>query len=164
MAELLTGCPAREVLVTCVSELSTNAITHTASGQGGGFTVEVDLPRDGVARIAVTDDGGIAVVPVKVKAGKDMFEIEAKDPEGNLASSKVELEAREGEDQILLRTERAVYRTGERIQLKVFSTKARGAAYVDIVKEGQTVLTRDLDLENGEAELSLAATPEMALE
>ena len=54
---LLAGCPAREVLVTCVSELSTNAVTHTASGQGGVFTVEVDLPRDGVARIAVTDDG-----------------------------------------------------------------------------------------------------------
>jgi hypothetical protein len=44
----------------------------------------------------------------------------------------------------------------------VFSTKARGAAYVDIVKEGQTVLTRDLDLENGEAELSLTASSEMA--
>src|ERR1019366_3034947 len=65
-------------------------------------------------------------------------------------------------EQILLRTERAVYRAGERIQLKVFSTKPRGAAYVDIVKEGQTVLTRDLELENGEAELSLTATPEMA--
>ena len=33
---------------------------------------------------------------------------------------------------------------------------------MDIVKEGQTVLTRDLDLENGQAELSLTATPEMA--
>ena len=58
VAGLLAGCPAREVLVTCVSELCTNAVTHTASGQGGAFTVEVDLPRDGVARIAVTDDGG----------------------------------------------------------------------------------------------------------
>ena len=58
VAELLPGCPAREVLMTCVSELCANAITHTASGQGGAFTVEVDLPRDGVARIAVTDDGG----------------------------------------------------------------------------------------------------------
>jgi anti-sigma regulatory factor (Ser/Thr protein kinase) len=55
---LLAGCPAREVLVICVSELCTNAVTHTASGQGGMFTVAVDLPRDGVARIAVTDDGG----------------------------------------------------------------------------------------------------------
>ncbi len=111
---------------------------------------------------ASTDDGGIAIVPIKAKAGKDTLEIEAKDQEGNQASSKVELEAREGDDQILLRTERAVYRAGERIQLKVFSTKARGAAYVDIVKEGQTILTRDLDLENGEAELSLPASAEMA--
>ena len=33
---------------------------------------------------------------------------------------------------------------------------------MDVVKDGQTVLTRDLDLENGQAELSLAAVPEMA--
>ena len=63
VAEMLPGCPAREVLVACVSELSTNAIAHTASGRGGTFTVAVDLPRDGVARIAVTDEGG-ASVPV----------------------------------------------------------------------------------------------------
>src|SRR5437899_10516132 len=48
------------------------------------------------------------------------------------------------------------------MRLKVFSTVKRGTAYVDIVKEGQTILTRDLDIENGQAELSLAATPELA--
>jgi serine/threonine-protein kinase RsbW len=66
VAELLTGCPAREVLMTCVSELSANAIMHTASGSGGGsgggeFIVEVACPRDGVARVAVTDEGGSSV-------------------------------------------------------------------------------------------------------
>ncbi len=113
-----------------------------------------------------TDDGGVAVARVKPGAGSgksnETLEIDATDQEGNHASSTVQLQAREGEDQILLRTERAVCRAGERIQLKVFSTKTRGAAYVDIVKEGQMVLTRDLELENGEAELSLTATPEMA--
>ena len=58
VAELLLGCPAREVLMTCVSELCANAIEHTDSGNGGVFIVEVDLPRPGVARIAVTDEGG----------------------------------------------------------------------------------------------------------
>ena len=43
--------------MTCVSELSANAITHSGSGNGGVFIVEVDLPRPGVARIAVTDEG-----------------------------------------------------------------------------------------------------------
>lgn len=63
MAELLARCPARETLLTCVSEFSANAIAHTASGRGGMFTVEVECPRDGIARVAVTDDGG-ASVPV----------------------------------------------------------------------------------------------------
>jgi len=58
VAALLAGCPAREVLMTCVSELAANAIEHTDSGNGGVFVVEVDCPRDGVARVAVTDEGG----------------------------------------------------------------------------------------------------------
>jgi anti-sigma regulatory factor (Ser/Thr protein kinase) len=53
----LAGCPAREALLTCVSELAANAIAHTASGAGGVFTVEVVLPAPGVARVAVTDAG-----------------------------------------------------------------------------------------------------------
>ena len=44
--------------MVCVSEFCANAIAHTASGRGGVFTVEVDSPRDGVVRVAVTDDGG----------------------------------------------------------------------------------------------------------
>ncbi len=44
---------------------------------------------------------------------------------------------RAGGEQILLRTERAVYRAGERIALKVFSTKKRGTAYIDVVKKGR---------------------------
>jgi hypothetical protein len=58
VGELLAGCPARETMMACVSEFCANAIAHTASGRGGVFAVEVDCSRDGVARIAVTDDGG----------------------------------------------------------------------------------------------------------
>jgi serine/threonine-protein kinase RsbW len=61
VAELLVGCPARETLMTCVSELCANAIRHTASCRGGAFIVEVARPRAGVARVAVTDDGGPSV-------------------------------------------------------------------------------------------------------
>ena len=45
----------------CVSELCANAIAHTASGDGGAFIVEISCPRDGVARVAVTDEGGPSV-------------------------------------------------------------------------------------------------------
>ena len=58
VACLLAECPARDALVSCASELSANAVVHTASGIGGCFTVEVTCPRSGVARVAVTDAGG----------------------------------------------------------------------------------------------------------
>jgi Histidine kinase-like ATPase domain len=53
---LLPGCPARDDVASVVSELGTNAVTHTASGRGGWFAVEIAwYPR--VVRVAVTDDG-----------------------------------------------------------------------------------------------------------
>ena len=61
VAGVLAGCPARDTLMTCVSELCANAISHTASGHGGVFIVEVDARRNGVARIAVTDEGADGV-------------------------------------------------------------------------------------------------------
>jgi len=64
VGELLAGCPARDVLMTCVSELGANAIAHTLSGNGGVFIVSVSCPRDGVARVAVTDEGGSSVPSV----------------------------------------------------------------------------------------------------
>ena len=56
----LAGCPVRERLLTCVSELAANAVEHTESGAGGTFTVAVGRPRDGVAFVAVLDAGGPA--------------------------------------------------------------------------------------------------------
>src|SRR5258708_7175263 len=117
---------------------------------------------DNAEQRASTDDGGVAVIRIKAGSGTQSLAVEATDKEGNRASSSVPLQTRGGQDQILLRTERAVYRAGEVMRLKVFSTVKRGTAYVDIVKEGQTILTRDLDIENGQAELTLAATPELA--
>lgn len=55
---VLANCPARETLLTCLSELAANAIEHTASGAGGVFTVQVAWTRGGVAFVAVTDGGG----------------------------------------------------------------------------------------------------------
>ncbi len=71
---LLAGCPARDALVSCASELSANAIVHTASGQGGFFSVEVWCPRSGVARVSVTDAGG----PTKPAAGSPVSDDLAK--------------------------------------------------------------------------------------
>ncbi len=102
------------------------------------------------------------MIKLRAGAGLDALEIEATDKEGNHSKTSVRLQARYGADQILLRTEHAVYRAGDRIALQVLSTKNRGTVYVDVVKQGQTVLTRDLDIVNGRAELALTATADLA--
>ena len=54
---MLTGCPRVDDLLLAVTELATNAIAYSASGQGGGsFTLSV---RTGPqwAMVEVTDEG-----------------------------------------------------------------------------------------------------------
>jgi A-macroglobulin TED domain/Alpha-2-macroglobulin family/Carboxypeptidase regulatory-like domain/MG2 domain/A-macroglobulin receptor binding domain/Alpha-2-macroglobulin bait region domain len=108
-----------------------------------------------------TDSSGVAIFRINPSSGIESLHIDADDHHGNRCTSTVPLESRGGTDQVLLHTNHAIFKTGDRIQLKVLSTRAHGSAYVDIVKNGQTVDTRDLDLDNGEAELTLTATPEM---
>jgi uncharacterized protein YfaS (alpha-2-macroglobulin family) len=124
-------------------------------------SLTVHLPG-GHEQRASTDGGGVALVHLNPGDALDSLRVDANDHRGNHVSSSIPLETRSGEDQILLRTDRAVVKAGERIQLKVLSTRARGSAYVDIIKSGQTILTRDIDLQNGQAELTLNATPDMA--
>jgi uncharacterized protein YfaS (alpha-2-macroglobulin family) len=77
-------------------------------------------------------------------------------------SETITLETRAGEDQVLLRTAHAVVKPGDRMEIVVLSTRSSGAAYIDLVHDGQTILTRDVDLENGRAEMNLIAGPEMS--
>jgi hypothetical protein len=148
---------------TLVPNLENQVFILTSYPDGTPAKASLKVNAEGqIEQNATTDEGGVAVVRISPAAGALTLEIEGQDQEGNRAASAVQLQSREGDDQILLRTERAVYKAGDRIDLRVFSTKRRGTAYLDVVKDGQTVLTRDVDIENGQAELSLTATPDLA--
>lgn len=130
-------------------------------------------PRGLPSMQASTDDAGVAVIRLPMRKsdeayetrasiGKEFLHIDADDHRGNRASTNIRLDYRDGADQILLRAEHALYRAGDVMHLKVFSSRERGAAYLDVVKEGQTILTRDVEMEAGEADLDLPVTPQMA--
>jgi anti-sigma regulatory factor (Ser/Thr protein kinase) len=69
MAGLLDGSPFRDDAVVVLSELFTNALLHTASGQPGGLViVQVTRWRHSM-RIAVTDQGALAEPVVRDPAG-----------------------------------------------------------------------------------------------
>jgi uncharacterized protein YfaS (alpha-2-macroglobulin family) len=109
-----------------------------------------------------TDEAGIATIRIPGNDANRALRIDADDRKGNRTSETVTLETRAGEDQVLLRTSHAVVKPGDRMEIEVLSTRQRGAAYIDLVRDGQTILTRDVDLESGRAELSLVASPEMS--
>jgi uncharacterized protein YfaS (alpha-2-macroglobulin family) len=158
------------LLVTAVPEsgklvpnLENQVFVLSAYADGTPAITAMKVHAEGNPDQAVnTDAGGVAIVRLKAGNGGESLRVEASDSQGNRVATTVPLESRAGADQLLLRTERAVYRAGDRIALHVFSTKTAGSAYVDVVKDGQTILTRDLDLVNGQAELALAATPQLA--
>jgi uncharacterized protein YfaS (alpha-2-macroglobulin family) len=164
---LITAVPEGGTLIPNI-ENEIFLLTSYPDGSPASATLTVH-PPELLKRIAgdeynqqlSTDAAGVAILRINPGSGVESLQIEADDHHGNRATSTVPLETRAGTDQILLHTNRVLFKAGDRIQLKVLSTRAHGSAYVDIVKNGQTILTRDLDLEDGHAELSLNATPEM---
>jgi serine/threonine-protein kinase RsbW len=67
VGDVLDGCPAADEAMLLTSELVTNAIAHTASGQGGKVIVTV-YRGDTRVRVDVQDDGSDQV-PVAHLAG-----------------------------------------------------------------------------------------------
>jgi hypothetical protein len=125
-----------------------------------GKPAQTDLIVNSNKRVS-TDSNGIAVVRL-ASSVLTQVEVKASDKEGNQATRRIDLETRNGTDQILLRASHAIAKAGDSLQFQVLSTRKSGAAYVDIVKDGQTILTRDLDLVDGRASFDITATPDLA--
>lgn len=143
-------------------------LTSYPDGSPAPTMLTVQVPsRNGArnhmeSRRISTNSSGVAVLRFRPMPGTKSLRINADDGHGNLVSMTVPLQLRAGADQILLHTPRAVVNVGDAIPLKVLSTRPHGTVYLDIVKDGQTILTRDVGLKNGQATITVDTTPEMA--
>jgi len=57
MAGWLEGCPQADEATLIASEFATNSVLHSASRDGGAFTLRAEVGQDGL-RIEVEDAGG----------------------------------------------------------------------------------------------------------
>ena len=87
--------------------------------------------------------------------------ITARDEMGHTATLEHYVEGRWEDEYVLLRPERVSYQVGETLHLEVFASAPVGTAYLDIVREGQTISTRSLDIKNGRAEAGVDLTADM---
>lgn len=63
----LFGHPAREDVELLISEVTTNAVRHTASGYGGRVTVELTVVDAGLVHVTVIDDGAATEPRVRAR-------------------------------------------------------------------------------------------------
>ncbi|MGK4004529.1 MG2 domain-containing protein [Sorangium sp. So ce1036] len=81
--------------------------------------------------------------------------------DGRAVERQFAFAAQQGKEQLIVRTDRAVYETGETIEVAIESTEETGSVYVDWLNDGQAVDMRSLELVDGRATFSMPVDAEL---
>src|SRR5579884_115724 len=80
---------------------------------------------------------------------------EARDTKGDTAKTTASLASEPFGQNMLLRLNKAIYKGGESMQLDIRSSAGMPTVFLDVIKSGQTLLTKWLDVKSGKAEHKL---------
>ncbi|HKV42598.1 MAG TPA: MG2 domain-containing protein, partial [Blastocatellia bacterium] len=128
-----------------------------------GTPAETELSGNIKASPLKTDASGVATISIEGGVGDaaPVLEIIATDSQGRSARASIKLESQTGSQSLMLRTDKTVFKIGDRLNLATISTRRQGPVYVDVIKDGQTLVTRAIDTADGRGELSLNLTEAM---
>jgi hypothetical protein len=62
----------------------------------------------------------------------------------------------------MMRMARGIYKVGDQLHLQFLTTKRSGRVYIDVIKDNQTVLTKSVNINNGQGNYKLHLTPDIA--
>ncbi|MEI7832591.1 MAG: MG2 domain-containing protein [bacterium] len=109
----------------------------------------------------VTDDLGIATYYYTPDNNSVSLFVEAQGPDGKTATASHPLGISYGNLGIILRTDKSLAKVGERISMTALTTATQGTVYLDVLRNKQTILTRAMDIEAGQANINLPITGDM---
>jgi hypothetical protein len=118
-------------------------------------TVSLKLASMGMGEIKGTDRLGIAKYELTPNKESLTLVAEAKDSQGHEGTTQVTFRVDEKRPHILLRTDAALYKAGQPMALTLLASQKTGTAFVDVIKNQQTVLTVSCDLKDGLGRLTL---------
>lgn len=144
-----------------VKNLTNNIYIMTTYPDGSPASTAITGNVAGNAFSTKTDSTGIAVVTADTDKDSVEITVDAVDSKGNKATKKDTLTTNKTEQSVLLRTDKAVLKVGDTLNLQTISTKSSGTVYIDMIKNDQTVLTKSMDLKNGRAEMALDVPDEL---
>lgn len=94
--------------------------------------------------------GKVTLIPHQ---GSLEFSVTAENDDGDTAMKNFNFSVGAGEAAVLVRTDRAIYKVGESLQVDVFATGGHNHLFMDIVRKNQTVLTKTVALVDGHAQV-----------
>jgi len=122
----------------------------------------IEMKIDDQKMSGKTDGYGVAEFVWIPKDSKTKIEVTAKDEKGETAKMEKEFSLDIDRDQIIMRMLRGIYKVGEAIELQFLTNKKTGRAYLDVIKDNQTVLTKSIDIANGKGSYRLNLSPELS--
>ncbi len=128
------------------------ARTVTASIDGGAQPVKL-----------MTDSLGIAVYSFKVPGGGGSVTVHtsAIDAHGRSGTADLDLSSQPDHEGLILRTDKTLATVGDVLHLDAVSSSKNGTLYIDVIRDGQTILTQSAPMVDGNAGLPLRITPDM---
>ena len=85
----------------------------------------------------------------------------AKDTTGTTAQSVVALNSEPLGDNVLLRLNKAIYAPGDTLKADIRTSAGLPTVYIDIIRNGQTLLTRWMEVKKGQAKQEMDLPPEL---
>ncbi|MCU0523026.1 MAG: hypothetical protein MUF84_20360, partial [Anaerolineae bacterium] len=135
-------------------------MTSYPDGTPAEADITVSLYDTGQALTARTGSYGLAEVRFTPQNPYANFMVAARDSSGAVAQRDFYFEGAWTAETVLLRPDGAIYRVGDTMGLSILTSQPRGTVYVDIIREGQTVSTRAVDVVDGQAEVAVDLVPE----
>lgn len=123
----------------------------TAYPNGQPAVCEVDFNGN----VNNSDETGITVFRKNIIDTSIALNIKARDKAGLTGTYEDRIGVGYLSQTLFLRTDKAVYTQGETLRATILSGFSNGPVFVDIIKNGQTMLTKTLPSQKGRAEMAL---------
>jgi uncharacterized protein YfaS (alpha-2-macroglobulin family) len=117
------------------------------------FTPDAKKFHAGAAQRQVEMLGG-QIVNTAVAAQVLDLSAQARDARGNVANTSLTVQADAFGNNVLLRLDKSMYRGGDTLKADIRTSAGLPTVYLDLVRGGQTLLTRWVDVKDGKASLS----------
>ncbi len=162
LSVIVTGQPLRIAVIpeagSLVRDLPNTVYLFVSSPDGQPVKARVTV--SGVAKELATSDLGVTSFEITPDAAEVKWTIRARDDKGHACSREVQMECGKMQDDFLIRTDRAVYTGGDTVQLVALGG-GRQPVFVDLIKDGQTILTETIAMADGRGEYRFDLPPEL---